>query len=71
MKTLYKELAAAGHEIGSHESDLYVRDTVEVRAILKAFPVDNANAKRFYDPQGKPWIDVPFAFEPYWQKKCT
>lgn len=68
--SLYRDLAAAGLQLDSHESDLYVEDTPEARAILARHPTHQTNARPFrHAVTGKSWLDVPFAFEPFWQKK--
>jgi len=65
--TLYETLKAAGAEIDSHESDLYVKHSEEVWKIVKAsgqefvFFTDNIHREQ--------WIEVPFAFDPYWEAK--
>ena len=79
MKTpsLYAEITAAGIPTGSHASDLYFPDTPESRAILNRHPTQRKNAKTFANQAppnvGERWIDVPFAFEPFWddaQRQC-
>lgn len=59
-------LRAEGIEIDHHESDLYVRDTPRARAILKE---RDLKFKTFRDSNGDPWLDVPFAYEPFWEGK--
>ncbi len=70
--TLYAELKAAGVEVANHESDLYFPDTEETRAILDRHPLQKNNAQRFTNQaapnKGERWIDVPFAFIPFWEK---
>jgi hypothetical protein len=64
---LYDALKAAGIEMSNHESDLYFPDTPETRAILSQFPAEKANATFFINQVNhKPWIDVPFAYMPWW-----
>jgi hypothetical protein len=68
--SLYETILAAGIQHASHESDLYLPDTVEVRAILDGFPLEKRNATRFRNQvEGGTWIDVPFAFLPFWERK--
>lgn len=67
--TLYDALVAAGCEVDNHESDLYVRLTVESRAILNQYP-DYAQVQLFHSGRdGQLWIDVPFAFSPWWRAR--
>ena len=52
-----------------HESDLYVRDTPLVRALVRQFGLNSSYFTSKVDNQR--WIDVPFAYEPYWEKKAS
>ncbi len=65
--SLFDELEAAGCQLDNHESDLYVRDTPEARAIL------NQHGQKFTtftsDADGQRWLDVPFMYAPFWRKK--
>jgi len=70
--SLYQELKAAGVPMANHESDLYVPDTEQVRAILDKYPVSKSNARRFTNQvEGGTWIDIPFAFEPWWERRTA
>jgi hypothetical protein len=69
--SLYAEVKAAGGYIDDHESDLYIEDTPENRAILERYPTEKANATRFTNQvTGKRCIDIPFGFMPFWEKKA-
>jgi hypothetical protein len=72
-KTLFQSIKDAGIPFANHESDLYIPDTPEARAILDRFPLQRDNATRFTnqaDPhEGERWIDVPFAYAPWWEAK--
>lgn len=69
---LYTEIKAAGIECASHESDLYLPDTEQVRAILDKYPLSKANATRFKNQiNGQIWIDVPFAYLPFWERRTV
>lgn len=65
--TLYTELRDAGCEIDSHESDLYVLATPEARAIIERYGKPCLSFISQID--GKRWLDVPFMYEPFWDKK--
>jgi hypothetical protein len=73
MTTLYEELIASGIEVASHCSDLYFPDTAETRAILERYPLQKSNATRFTNQAppnvGQRWVDVPFAYQPYWAER--
>ena len=68
--SLYEDLKAAGVETDSHESDLFFPSTEKSRAILDRHPVQKAIAGKCRS-EGKPWIEVPFAFDPYWARKAA
>lgn len=72
--TLFEAIQAIGIPFDNHESDLYLPDTPEARAVLAQFPQANANATRFTNRRppnaGEQWIDVPFAYEPFWEEKA-
>ncbi len=66
-KSLYEDAVEAGLDYDSHESDLYVLDTPEARVLVEkhgfyfeAF-VSTADGRR--------WIDVPFAYYPWWSTR--
>ena len=68
--SLYQELKAAGCEMDSHESDLYVKATPEARTILARHPIQALQADSFVSQaDGHVWLDVPFAFDPFWTAK--
>lgn len=68
-KTLFAEIVAAGIEHDHHESDLYLPRTAAVLEILARHPLQKSNATSFRNQiDGKPWLDVPFAFQPFWDK---
>ena len=66
MDSVYVQISKIGVEIDHHESDLYVRDTYEVRRILEN---TETNYSVFRDENNEPWLDVPFAYEPFWASR--
>ena len=67
MASLYKDLVRARIPTDHHESDLYVLDTPEARETVKKYGYKFTTFTSNID--GKRWIDVPFAYEPFWEKK--
>jgi len=63
---IYNEAKAAGCRIGHHESDLYIEDSPKAREILKRHKMP---AKTFRS-EGASWLDVPFMYDPFWNKKA-
>lgn len=68
--SVWAAVEAAGIKHAHHETDLYLPDTEEVRAILEKFPVNKANARPFTNQvEGGTWLDIPFAYLPAWEAK--
>lgn len=70
--TLYQELKAAGFELDKRESDLYVLDTPEARAIITKprHKTLGQNMTSFIcQRDGRRWLEVPFAYDPFWEAK--
>jgi len=68
-KSLYRRMKDAQLIVGSHESDLYVLDTSDARAIIEDFPDSKKNASGFTSETGEGrCIDLPFTYEPFWDK---
>lgn len=67
--TLYESLKESGVPIDNHYSDLYFLKTPESVAILKRFPLKHGLATMFKSQiDGKIWVEVPFSFDPFWDK---
>ena len=68
--TLFQTIQAAGIPFGNHASDLYFQKTPESMAILAQFPEHKVNSSLFlHQTTRETWIDVPFAFDPFWESK--
>lgn len=67
--TLYDQLKAAGCELDSHESDLYVRATPEAKAIIEQ--EGSCYGKFVNQKDGKVWFEVSFAYDPWWKARAT
>jgi hypothetical protein len=70
--TIYSDMLAAGVQIDHHETDLYVEDCAESRAVLAKHGkrVDGWNVQRFIsNVDGKPWLDLPFQYSPGWERR--
>ena len=65
--TLYEQLKAAGVPLDSHESDLYALATSEAHEIVLASCHMYSVFRNELD--GKLWLDVPFAFDPWWKAR--
>jgi len=72
MKTIYERAKAAQLETDNYESDLYLKDTPEARRIVREWQEESGRdgaITYFHDTEGAQWIDVPLAFDPFWQAK--
>jgi hypothetical protein len=64
---VYQQLKDAGCALYNHESDLYVEATPTALGIVKA---SGRSFTRFTSQvDGKQWLDVPFAYRPWWDKR--
>jgi len=74
--TLYDELVAAGCQVDNHESDLYVFGSKKAVDIIKAHQATHDGFPRsvsnFFSekPPGGWWIEVPFAYAPWWRARA-
>jgi len=65
--TVYEDLKKAGCQIESYESDLYVRSTPESQTIVSR---SGYHWEYFRDSiDGSLWIDIPGAFDPFWEAR--
>ena len=66
--SLYEHFKAAGCEVDHHESDLYVKVTDRATEIIRRHCIFKENVTTFRDSNGVLWFDLPFQFEPFWDK---
>ena len=66
-KSLYQILVAIGAEIDSHASDLYVKSTPRSIGLVQLSEKNYSTFKSNID--GETWIDIPFAYDPFWEMK--
>jgi len=73
MKTIYERTKDAGLEMDSHESDLYLKDTTEARRILEEWRNESGRDEFVTwfrsEINGAQWMDIPFAYDPFWAAK--
>ena len=71
-KNLYQRLKEAGCELDSWQSDLHVKSTPEAREVIAQFEAEGGitNKEGFTSQiDGARWIDLPFAYQPWWDAK--
>lgn len=61
-KNLYEACVEAKLEIDHHESNLYIKDCPVARALVYQYAY---KLKLFSEG----WLDVPFAYQPFWDAK--
>lgn len=65
---LYRRAIKQKLECGHHESDLYLKCTSEARELVDAYKF-RANVTTFTNQiDRQPWYDIPFAYQPFWDK---
>lgn len=68
-KSIYDQVVEKGLTVDNHESDLYVEDCEEARRIVDGYAF-KVNVRRFRGADGRFWLEVPFAFEPFWERRA-
>lgn len=69
-KEFFEKIKEAGIPFDNHESDLYIPNTPEVRAILEQYPTKKEITTPFiHQVKKEEWLEVPFAYLPYWEAK--
>ena len=67
--TIYRDLKSAGIPLDNHESDLYALVTPKSEAIIANYEHRSIVHRFISQTDKKLWFDIPFAFDPFWQKK--
>jgi len=71
--SLYERLKNAGADIDNHYSDLYVKKTPKVDNIIKQAKKDGLvfDTGSYFrnNIDNELWIDIPFMYDPYWEKR--
>lgn len=74
IRSLYEDAKAQGLEMNHHETDLYLKDTPEARALLAEHDkqLDGWNVQVFTSQiDGERWLDIPFNYDPAWPSSVT
>lgn len=67
MISLYQLLLDTGAQMDNHEGGLYVLVTPETSAVIR---MSRHSVSTFISQiDGKLWFDLPFAYEPFWERK--
>jgi hypothetical protein len=68
--SIYTEMVAAGVPIESHFSDMYAPINDITTGIVNRYKCHGGNVETFISQlDDKLWYDVPFAYDPYWEKR--
>ena len=69
IEDIYRAMKNAGVEISSHESDMYCPVNDCTKKIVKAYTY-KGNVTVFHNQTDNAlWYDVPFAYQPWWNKR--
>lgn len=68
-ETLYQKVIKLNVYVSGYYSDLYVEVTPETLAIVKAYEYEKQVTTFMNQINGKHCFDIPFAYDPYWEKK--
>lgn len=66
--SIYQKMIDAGVKVDSHYSDLYAEVNIASRAIVAEYEYKSSVTTFTSATDGKLWYDIPFAFQPYWDK---
>jgi antirestriction protein len=69
--SLFEEIERSGvpdSDISHWNSDLYLRVTPETTAIIDGYDFKNQVSTFIDEIDGKPWYEVPFAYDPAWNR---
>jgi len=64
-QSIYQKLVAAGCEVDSHESDLYAKATPDAVQLTNGC----GNRTFFVSHDGSQWLELPFAYDPWWEAR--
>jgi hypothetical protein len=68
-KNIFEAVKRLGIEYDNHCSDLYIPRTAQTLELCKNFGKTGVSAMPFVNQlNGKIWLDIPFAYIPYWEK---
>lgn len=66
---LYDELVKEGFKLDHHESDLYIKDSPLARELVTKHGFVYTTFKDDIDHEM--WLDVPFAYAPFWRERAA
>lgn len=67
--TIYEQLKQANVSLDHHESDLYAEVTPKSAAIINSYEFKTNVTKFVAQGTNELWYDIPFAFDPWWDKR--
>lgn len=67
IMSIWTEVEARGIPYDTHESDLYIPVNDETRALVRGSGLKYTAF--FSSTDHKMWYDIPFAYEPWWEKR--
>ena len=72
-ETFYQKAVAMldKNDIGNHESDLYLKCSNLSETLVNQYEFKSSVTRFTSQIDGCLWFDVPFAFDPFWEKKVS
>ena len=67
--SLYTDLIEAGQPVANHYSDLYCPVNEVTRALIRKHGGYDGVSTFINQVEGGLWFDVPFMFDPFWEKR--
>ena len=69
MRDIWEAVKAKGIQHDNHSTDLYIPVNAETRALVAEYEF-KCNVTTFIcQIDGKLWYDIPFAYEPEWERR--
>lgn len=68
MKNIYERAVAAGLKVDNHCSDLYLPVNVASQELVENYEYKGGVTMFRSQIDGEAWYDIPFAYEPWWNR---
>jgi hypothetical protein len=66
-RSIYQQMLEISVPIEHHESDLHVPATQKTQAIINDYEF-KSNVQRYIGENQQAWFDIPFAYDPFWER---
>lgn len=69
VKSIFEMVKEKGIEFDNHESDLYIPKNEVTESLISVYDFKETVKTFRSQKDGKTWYDIPFAYDPFWEKK--